>query len=131
MQLLLERSSELGDTPGLGLIPGQVTLLDTGSPPTRRIPHIGWNDVSLQRPAPLTDQLPAAGAAFYHVHSYAARPTDRSDVVGTTTYGETFASIIARGAVMGTQFHPEKSSVHGLALLRGFAQCCVPAPARA
>jgi glutamine amidotransferase len=126
MQLLLDRSSELGDTPGLGLIPGEVTLLRA---PERRIPHIGWNEVSLRRPSPLTDPLPPAGAAFYHVHSYVARPADPDDVVGTTTYGETFATIVARGAVMGTQFHPEKSSAHGLALLRGFAAMCAGAPA--
>jgi glutamine amidotransferase len=125
MQLLLDRSSELGDTPGLGLIPGEVTLLRA---PERRIPHIGWNEVSLRRPSPLTDPLPPAGAAFYHVHSYVARPADPDDVVGTTTYGETFATIVARGAVMGTQFHPEKSSAHGLALLRGFAAMCAGAP---
>jgi glutamine amidotransferase len=131
MQLLFERSAELGDTAGLGLIPGHVTRLDTGSPPTRRIPHIGWNEVTFVRPSPLTDDLPPAGAAFYHVHSYAVRPTDPDDVVATTTYGETFTTIVARGGVMGTQFHPEKSSGHGLALLRGFARYCAPAPARA
>ena len=128
MQLLFERSSELGDTAGLGLIPGEVTRLDA---PGHRIPHIGWNEVSFVRPSPLTGELPSAGAAFYHVHSYAVRPADPDDVVATTTYGETFTTIVARGAVMGTQFHPEKSSAHGLALLRGFARHCAAAPARA
>jgi glutamine amidotransferase len=131
MQLLFERSAELGETAGLGLIPGDVTRLDTGSPPTRRIPHIGWNEVTFVRPSPLTDELPSGGAAFYHVHSYAVRPADPDDVVGTATYGETFTAIVARGDVMGTQFHPEKSSGHGLALLRAFARHCAPAPARA
>ena len=68
---------------------------------------------------------------FYFVHSYAVRPADPDDVVATTTYGETFATIVAHGLVLGTQFHPEKSSGHGLALLRGFARRCVSAPARA
>jgi glutamine amidotransferase len=126
MQLLFERSSELGDTTGLGLIPGDVTRLQA---PGRRIPHIGWNEVTFVRPSSLTDDLPPAGAAFYHVHSYAAWPADPDDVVATTTYGETFTTIVARGGVMGTQFHPEKSSGHGLALLRGFARHCAPAPA--
>ena len=130
MQLLFERSSELGETAGLGLLAGEVTRLGIGTPPVR-IPHIGWNEVTLVRSCPLTAELPAGGAAFYHVHSYAARPADPADVVATTTYGETFATIVARGAVMGTQFHPEKSSTHGLALLRGFAERCVRAPARA
>jgi glutamine amidotransferase len=130
MQLLFERSTELGDTPGLKLLAGEVTRLEVASPPSPppanglRIPHIGWNEVSFTRPSPLTAQLPAGGAAFYHVHSYAVRPADPADIVATTTYGETFATIVARGAVMGTQFHPEKSSAAGLALLRAFAGLC-------
>jgi imidazole glycerol-phosphate synthase subunit HisH len=129
MQLLFERSAELGDTAGLGLIPGTVTRLETGSPPLR-IPHIGWSELTFTRPSPLTAELPAAGAAFYHVHSYAVRPDDPEDVLATTTYGETFATIVARGRVMGTQFHPEKSAAHGLTLLASFAALCAAAPAR-
>jgi imidazole glycerol-phosphate synthase subunit HisH len=117
MQLLFERSSELGDTAGLGLLGGEVTRLQTGG---LRVPHIGWNEVRPTRPAPLTAGLPPQGAAFYHVHSYAVRPSDPEDVVATTTYGETFATVVARGSVMGTQFHPEKSSAHGLQLLAAF-----------
>ena len=131
MQLLFERSHELGDTVGLGLLAGEVTRLQTATSPTPpstpntlRIPHIGWNEVTMIRPSPLTAALPRHGAAFYHVHSYAVRPADTADVVATTTYGETFATIVARGAVMGTQFHPEKSSAHGLALLGSFARLC-------
>jgi glutamine amidotransferase len=120
MQLLFERSSELGETTGLGLLAGEVTRLDTGTPPTLRIPHIGWNVVRPVRRTPLTADLPQDGASFYHVHSFAARPADPADVVATTTYGETFATIVARGSVMGTQFHPEKSSAHGLQLLAAF-----------
>jgi glutamine amidotransferase len=126
MQLLFERSHELGVTDGLGLIAGEVTRLEVGSPPALRIPHIGWNEVRFERPSPLLDGLPAPGAAFYHVHSYAARPADASAVVGTTDYGERFATIVASGNVFGTQFHPEKSSTHGLELLRAFGRLCVP-----
>ena len=125
MQLLFERSSELGDTAGLGLLGGEVTRLDAGG---LRIPHIGWNEVRPVRPAPLTAGLPERGAAFYHVHSYAVRPADPEDIVATTTYGETFATIVARGAVMGTQFHPEKSSAHGLRLLAAFCALVADAP---
>ena len=135
MQVLFERSHELGDTVGLGLLAGEVTRLQTASPSatshTLRIPHIGWNEVTMIRPSPLTAALPRHGAAFYHVHSYAVRPSDPADVVATTTYGETFATIVARGAVMGTQFHPEKSSAHGLALLGSFARLCAAADRRA
>jgi glutamine amidotransferase len=121
MQLLFERSYELGVNDGLGLIGGEVTRLSSGS---LRIPHIGWNEVSFERASPLTVGLPEPGTAFYHVHSFAVRPRDRADVVGTTEYGERFATIVALGNVFGTQFHPEKSSTHGLELLRNFVGLC-------
>jgi imidazole glycerol-phosphate synthase subunit HisH len=123
MQLLFDRSHELGLTDGLGLIAGEVTRLQVGTPPVVRIPHIGWNEVRFERASPLLDGLPESGAFFYHVHSFAVRPADPA-VVGTTEYGERFATIVASGNVFGTQFHPEKSSTHGLALLRAFVTLC-------
>jgi glutamine amidotransferase len=129
MQLLFDRSAELGDTPGLGLLGGEVTRLETKG---LRIPHIGWNEVRAVRPHALTAALPAEGESFYHVHSYAVRPVDPEDILATTTYGETFATIVARGNVMGTQFHPEKSSAAGLRLLAAFcALAGAPRPAHA
>ena len=120
MQLLFDSSTELGElTPGLGLIPGEVRALSAGD---LRVPHIGWNEVRFERLCELTAELPAGGAPFYHVHSYAAHPTDGDDVVGTTAYGERFATVVQRGRVYGTQFHPEKSSRDGLALLAGFVR---------
>ena len=121
MQLLFERSEELEPTPGLALIPGEVTWLNTGG---LRIPHIGWNDVEFARPSPLTEGLPEGGCPFYHVHSLAPRPQEDSDVVGTAEYGERFATIVQRGAVFGVQFHPEKSSAHGLRMLANFVTLC-------
>lgn len=121
MQLLFERSYELGVNDGLGLIGGEVTRLASGA---LRVPHIGWNEVSFERDSVLTAGLPERGTAFYHVHSFAVRPRDRGDVVGTTEYGERFATIVASGNVFGTQFHPEKSSIHGLELLRNFVALC-------
>jgi glutamine amidotransferase len=118
MQLLFERSEEQSVlTEGLGLMPGEVTRLQTAG---LRIPHIGWNEVRFEQPSALTAGLPVAGCPFYHVHSLAARPHDEQDVVGTTDYGERFATVVARGSVFGVQFHPEKSSRHGLAMLRNF-----------
>jgi imidazole glycerol-phosphate synthase subunit HisH len=123
MQLLFDGSDELETTAGLGLIGGQVTRLQTAG---LRIPHIGWNEVSFERPSPLTVGLPAGGCPFYHVHSFAARPAHPDDVVGTTAYGERFATIVAHGSVFGVQFHPEKSSADGLHLLRNFVEVCRP-----
>jgi glutamine amidotransferase len=116
MQLLFESSSEHEGAEGLGILPGTVTALE--SP---RLPHIGWNLVTFERESALTEGLGEA-AAFYHVHSFAARPAEPSDVVGTSEYGERFVSIVERGNVMAAQFHPEKSSRDGLRMLRNFAQ---------
>jgi glutamine amidotransferase len=124
MQLLFDRSHELGVTDGLGLIAGEVTRLQVGTPPVVRIPHIGWNEVRFERASRLLDGLPESGASFYHVHSFAVRPANPAEVVGSTEYGERFATIVASGNVLGTQFHPEKSSTHGLALLRAFVTLC-------
>jgi glutamine amidotransferase len=135
MQLLFDGSEELEPTPGLGFIPGEVTRLRARG---LRVPHIGWNEVGFERASPLTATLPDRGCPFYHVHSYAARPQNPADVIGTTEYGERFATIVGRGSIFGVQFHPEKSSVHGLALLASFAGLCAgeaaatdPAVARA
>jgi imidazole glycerol-phosphate synthase subunit HisH len=128
MQLLFERSDELERTAGLGLIAGTVTPLNTGG---LRSPHIGWNDVEFVRDSPLTTGFGPATSAFYHVHSLAARPSETGDLVGTTTYGETFATIVGRGNVSGVQFHPEKSSAHGLRMLENFVSLCRPRAAAA
>jgi imidazole glycerol-phosphate synthase subunit HisH len=121
MQLLFESSAEHEGAAGLGLLPGEVAPLRAP-----RVPHIGWNLVTFERPGALTDGLGDA-AAFYHVHSLACRPADAGDVVGCGEYGERFVSIVERGNVMGVQFHPEKSSRDGLALLRNFARVKVAA----
>ena len=120
MQLLFDSSTEHEGAEGLGLIPGTVTRLD---PRGGKLPHIGWNEVVFRRPGSLTQAL-GPTAAFYHVHSFVCRPSDADDVVGTGEYGERFASIVERGHVMGAQFHPEKSSRAGLALLGNFAAAC-------
>jgi imidazole glycerol-phosphate synthase subunit HisH len=120
MQLLFERSSEHEGAEGVGLLPGEVTRLRTGG---LRLPHIGWNLVRFQRASPLTAGLPDA-CAFYHVHSFAARPTEDGDALGVADYGEPFVSAVTRDPLFGVQFHPEKSSAHGLRLLENFAAVC-------
>jgi imidazole glycerol-phosphate synthase subunit HisH len=130
MQLLFERSAELQPAEGLGLLRGEVTPLQTHG---LRVPHIGWNEVRFERVSVLTAELPPEGRPFYHVHSFAARPADPRDLVGTTEYGERFATIVAHELVMGVQFHPEKSSADGLRMLDNFVGLCArrPRPAAA
>jgi glutamine amidotransferase len=125
MQLLFEGTGELGGAEGIGLLEGAVEVLDA---PGLKVPHIGWNPVSWRRESPLTAGLPDP-CAFYHVHSFAARPARADDILGVATYGSEFATVVARPPIYGTQFHPEKSGPDGLRLLRGFASLCVAAPA--
>jgi len=125
MQLLFERSTEHDGAQGLGLIPGSVRLLDA---PGMKLPHIGWSEVRWRGSSPLLDGLPDP-AVFYHVHSYVPHPDDAADVLGESEYGERFASVVARGSVFGAQFHPEKSSAHGLRMLANFAALAARAPA--
>lgn len=117
MQLLAGEGCEGGATSGLGLIPGKVTRL---APAAReRIPHVGWNEVVPVGESALLCDLPAA-TDFYFVHSYHFEPTDESAVLATTPYCGSFASVVGRGNVFGTQFHPEKSSAAGFRLIRNF-----------
>ncbi len=120
MQLLFERSVEHEGADGLGLLPGQVVRLD---PRGLKLPHIGWNAVRWERASALTEGLPGP-AAFYHVHTFVAQPDDPSIVLGTGEYGSPFVSFVESGNVFGAQCHPEKSSTHGLALLRNFVGIC-------
>ena len=123
MQLLLERSDEHEGAEGLGLIPGEVRRLDAGE---LKLPHIGWNEVRWAKPSALVEGLPDP-STFYHVHSYIPIPADPADALGISDYGGEFVSVVERGNVSGAQFHPEKSSSHGLALLRNFAALRVAA----
>jgi glutamine amidotransferase len=125
MQLLFEASTEHEGEHGLGLIPGTVRLLEA---PGLKLPHIGWSEVRWMAPSPLLEGLPDP-AIFYHVHSYVPHPDDEADVLGLSDYGERFASVVARENVFGAQFHPEKSSAHGLRLLANFAALAARTPA--
>jgi imidazole glycerol-phosphate synthase subunit HisH len=120
MQLLFERSVEHEGADGLGLLAGQVVRLD---PRGLKLPHIGWNSVHWERASALCEGLPDP-AAFYHVHTFVAEPDDPSIVLGRGEYGSRFVSFVAAGNVFGAQCHPEKSSTHGLALLRNFVGIC-------
>jgi glutamine amidotransferase len=128
MQLLLDTSEEIRPTEGLGLIAGEVRWISAQG---LRLPHIGWSEVSFERPSALTEGLPAPGCPFYHVHSLAVHPAQPEVTVGSTEYGESFATIVAQDNVFGVQFHAEKSSAHGLRLLENFVQQCTPGRAPA
>ena len=114
LQLLLEDSDE-GSEPCLGVLPGRVRRL----PPGTKVPHMGWNEVSLRGDHPVFAGVPS-GSYFYFVHSYYADPEDESVVLGTTSYGLDFCSAAAWDNVVAVQFHPEKSGDLGLRIYSQF-----------
>ena len=116
---LLSDSSEEGNMPGLGWIPGRVVRFRLPEESGLRVPHMGWNTVEPVRHDAIEPVLD--GARFYFAHSYHFEPADLSHVVARTTYGYPFASVVRRDNVLGVQFHPEKSHRFGLALLAWFA----------
>jgi imidazole glycerol-phosphate synthase subunit HisH len=122
MQMLLDHSEEQ-DTSGLGLVPGQVHRfrLDGRLQPDGsrfKVPQMGWNQV-FQRPHALWNGVPDC-TYFYFVHSFYAAPSDECHTAGETDYGGRFTCALARDNIFATQFHPEKSAEHGLALYRNF-----------
>jgi imidazole glycerol-phosphate synthase subunit HisH len=126
LQLLFERSAELGGAEGLGLLPGEVTALRA---PGLKVPNIGWAPVRWERESRLVEGI-LSETPFYLVHSFVARPISE-DALGTAEYGERFVCAAERDNVFGVQFHPEKSSAAGLRLLANFSGICAKAPAAA
>ena len=123
MQMMLDHSAE-GDTPGLGLIPGEVVKFDLAGrtqPDGSRfkVPQMGWNQVQSTRPHFMWTDVPD-GSYFYFVHSFYARPANAEHSAAQTDYGDLFTCAVARDNIFATQFHPEKSAAHGLALYRNF-----------
>ena len=125
MQMLLTTSEEAetvgqGDVRGLDLVPGTNLRFDEG----QKVPHMGWNELDVQRDHPIVEGV--GGEYAYFVHSYYAAPDDEAAVVATTDYEIEFPSIVANeaGNVFGTQFHPEKSGETGLRILRNFVEYC-------
>jgi imidazole glycerol-phosphate synthase subunit HisH len=117
LQLMFDEGHEFGIHKGLGLLGGRVIRFPQPGP---HVPQIGWNQIENIKPHPIVEGL-AEGTYFYFVHSYHVEAEDQSDVVATTEYGIRYASICARGSVIGVQFHPEKSQDAGLRLLANFA----------
>ncbi len=128
MQWLYEGSTEAPECPGLGLIEGRCTRL-SGGPDRLKVPHVGWNTLHLPKASHLLGGL-AADSSVYFTHSYAG-PVNGATAAVTEYGGEQFAAAVEEGLVMGVQFHPEKSSDAGLAILRNFLRLVArttPAP---
>jgi glutamine amidotransferase len=115
LQLLLSDTEEGGLSPCLGLLPGRVKMLSGRV----KIPHMGWNQVKQVRPHVIFSGIPD-NSNFYFVHSYYAEPAEEAVVSGTTEYGITFCSVLTRGNLVATQFHPEKSGEVGLKFYDNF-----------
>jgi glutamine amidotransferase len=120
LQLLFEASSENEGAWGLGFLQGRVDRLPA---PGLKIPHIGWNHVRWSRRSALTADLPDV-CPFYFVHSFAPVVAVEEDVLGTSSYAARFVCAVEHEPLYGVQFHPEKSSAHGLKLLENFAGIC-------
>jgi len=117
MQILFEHSDER-DTACLGIVPGRVARFDE----TRvKVPHMGWNSVSLETPSPLFQGI-RDGEYFYFVHSYGAPPV--SGAIGLSKYGRPFSSAVHYNNYYGVQFHAEKSGKAGLQVLKNFVDLC-------
>lgn len=119
MQLLFSVSEEHGEHVGLGLIPGHVRRMRGEF----KIPHVGWNQLQMQAQNPLLQDVQLGDYAYF-VHSYYVDPVDKQAVIATTDYYFSVPAAVAKDNVYGLQFHPEKSGMTGLAILRNFARLC-------
>jgi glutamine amidotransferase len=117
MQFLFERSDEMGDHEGLGILPGHVTRFPVQA--NLKVPHMGWNQLQMRRASPLVESLNAESYAYF-VHSYYCVPANQSDIVATVDYGLPFTAVVQHDSVYGVQFHPEKSQKTGLQILTNF-----------
>ena len=119
MQALFGVGEEMGEHAGLGLLAGKVVRFAESL--SVKIPHTGWNQVEVQKEAPLFNGI-NAGAYVYFNHSYYCQAWNSSDVIGTTDYGLRYACAVQRENIFGVQFHPEKSQAVGLRILKNFLE---------
>lgn len=128
MQMLFSKSNEFTETEGLGIIPGNIERLKLLDSNQQKLPHISWNGLYESEKKTWVDTIldgikPCED--MYFVHSFAAVPNDRNDVLSTTVYSEyEFCSSVKRGNVYGCQFHPEKSATEGLKIIKNFVKIC-------
>lgn len=121
LQLLFESSEESPGVEGLGLLPGKILRIPAGE--GRKIPHMGWNDITFPHPGRLFAGV-AEHSYVYFVHSYYLKAEDPSIVTAVTRYGTGIHASVEKGNVFACQFHPEKSSDVGLQILKNFAAIC-------
>jgi glutamine amidotransferase len=121
MQLMADRGREYQVTPGLGWIEGEVARI-APSNPDLKIPHMGWNTLTMLKAHPLLEEIPLGpgGLHAYFVHSYELKTAQRGDLVAQADYGGPLTAVVGRDNMIGTQFHPEKSQRLGLALIASF-----------
>jgi glutamine amidotransferase len=117
MQFLFDRSDEMGDHEGLGILPGYVTRIPDNL--GLKVPHMGWNNLQIHKPSPLLNDLKPDSYAYF-VHSYYCVPAESSDIVATVDYGIPVTTVIQRDNIYGIQCHPEKSQRVGLQILTNF-----------
>jgi imidazole glycerol-phosphate synthase subunit HisH len=124
MQLLLTDSVEFGLYPGMNIIPGHVRRFPDGmveGGEKLKVPHMGWNQISIERPSPLFRGI-ADGVNVYFVHSYYEEPDEATTVAATSVYGIKFCAALWKDNIVATQFHPEKSQKVGLQMLENFGK---------
>ena len=118
MQLMADRGREFEVVKGIGWIGGEVIAIEPADP-TLKIPHMGWNELAIERSHPIFDGT-APGSHVYFVHSFHFAVADRTDLLATADYAQPVTAAIGRGNMVGTQFHPEKSQATGLRLIGNF-----------
>ena len=116
MQLLATTGHEYAQVAGLGWVPGDVVRIDA---PGLKVPHMGWNDMVIDRPHPVLAGL-STGDHAYFVHSYRFQTADPADLLAHVDYGGPVSAVVGRANILGTQFHPEKSQAAGLRLIGNF-----------
>ncbi len=118
MQMLFDKSEEIEETRGLGIIGGKVVKIPDTAP---KIPHMGWNETSFINASRLLNGI-NSGSYFYFIHSFCAKVTNRENLIATADYGAEITAIVQKGNAYGVQFHPEKSGSAGLKLLENFCK---------
>jgi glutamine amidotransferase len=118
MQMMSTWGREYRDTPGFDWIAGEVVRITPGDP-SLKVPHMGWNDLVIDRRHPVLDGIETGDHAYF-VHSYQMRVTDPADLLAHADYGGPVTAIVGRDTMVGAQFHPEKSQSAGLRLIANF-----------